>query len=892
MCAGLAGVRGQQLRVYGVLNPNSSVKPTTGGVFSVRTDGTDYVGKYFGESWAGTNPLGELLRGSDGRLYATTEVGGDFNQGVLYSVKTDGTDYRIVHHFGSVDQDGANPNGKLVQVSTGELIGTTFIGGVYGRGTVYAIKPDGSAHTVLHSFNDAVSGALPQGGVTHAGNQIFGTVSAGGNGNGGGIYTINADGTGFQLLYKFNAQGGQPQAAPVISPSDGFLYGTTLVDETSNPKEGSIYRIAKDGQGFQVIHLFSASNGKSPQSPLLFGADGDLYGTCYGDNTANIVYKINPGGTGFKVLHDFTEASLVNSFGAGLVQDGDGSLYGLFDDQIYRLNPDGTGFETLEHFDRATTGRWPRTSLTIVDGKFYGTLVLAGKTGNGRVFTYDQEKGFEVLFDFGPDLRNGAYPISGLTLTASGKWVTLTGGGGANDKGVMYAVDKSLNLTRLLDMPAFTNPDGYYYANQIQPLDHTLLGIGGMDDHGFIYSVQDDGTGFKKILLFDGANGSEPEWLVDGKDGWVYGATGYGGAGNYGVIFRMKPDGTSYTKLHEFYNDATGGVPLGSLMIASNGYLYGNTNRGTNVSDNGSIFRMKTDGTDFSIVHPMTGISFINYPFKEYNGMLYNTTTGGGASGFGAIFRVALDGSDYAIVYDHDDESGVNPQTNLTFGPDGRIYSASAERGAHGFGTLFSILPDGTDLKVLHDFENEYASFELVVTEVAEKASQTITFAPLPDKIAGDVPFTLSATASSGLPVTFTSDNTSIATVAGNTVTIHAAGEAVITATQAGNDAFAPAEAKQTLTVRLITGIDEYSGKRLLAYPNPSRGIVYMRAGHIPAGRDARVQVMSSKGNLMGIFPADVADGGDLRVDLSGLDAGLYLLKLAGTAQAVKVIKL
>ncbi|MCA6402768.1 MAG: VCBS repeat-containing protein, partial [Cytophagales bacterium] len=79
---------------------------------------------------------------------------------------------------------------------------------------------------------------------------------------------------------------------------------------------------------------------------------------------------------------------------------------------------------------------------------------------------------------------------------------------------------------------------------------------------------------------------------------------------------------------------------------------------------------------------------------------------------------------------------------------------------------------------------------------------QTITFPALSNKTFGDAPFTLSATASSSLTVSYASSNTSVATVSGNTVTIVGAGTTTITASQAGNTNFAAATSvPQTLTV-------------------------------------------------------------------------------------------
>jgi sugar lactone lactonase YvrE len=71
--------------------------------------------------------------------------------------------------------------------------------------------------------------------------------------------------------------------------------------------------------------------------------------------------------------------------------------------------------------------------------------------------------------------------------------------------------------------------------------------------------------------------------------------------------------------------------------------------------------------------------------------------------------------------------------------------------------------------------------------------SQTITFGSLSNMALGSVPFTLSATASSGLPVSFASLTTSVCTVSGTTATLVAVGTCTIQATQAGNAAYAAA---------------------------------------------------------------------------------------------------
>ncbi len=84
------------------------------------------------------------------------------------------------------------------------------------------------------------------------------------------------------------------------------------------------------------------------------------------------------------------------------------------------------------------------------------------------------------------------------------------------------------------------------------------------------------------------------------------------------------------------------------------------------------------------------------------------------------------------------------------------------------------------------------------------RASQTITFDPLPDEILGDPPFMLIATASSWLPVTFTTSS-SACSVAGNQVTLLSVGSCAITAHQAGSAAFYPApDVTQGFTIETI----------------------------------------------------------------------------------------
>jgi hypothetical protein len=95
---------------------------------------------------------------------------------------------------------------------------------------------------------------------------------------------------------------------------------------------------------------------------------------------------------------------------------------------------------------------------------------------------------------------------------------------------------------------------------------------------------------------------------------------------------------------------------------------------------------------------------------------------------------------------------------------------------------------------------NYNAAPQVVESVTAQKASQSITFAPLPDKTYGDPDFTVSATSGSGLAVSFAASGN--CTVTGATVHLTGPGSCTITASQAGNGNYsAAAEVPRTFAI-------------------------------------------------------------------------------------------
>lgn len=102
---------------------------------------------------------------------------------------------------------------------------------------------------------------------------------------------------------------------------DGYLYGRAIEGGVGNG--GTLYRIRHDGSGFQVTHLFTeAINGFQPTGDLAFGDDGFFYGTTRagGTNGLGTVFKVRPDGSEFAKIFNFTGANGASPMGGVILR--------------------------------------------------------------------------------------------------------------------------------------------------------------------------------------------------------------------------------------------------------------------------------------------------------------------------------------------------------------------------------------------------------------------------------------------------------------------------------------------------------------------------------------------------------------------------------------------
>jgi uncharacterized repeat protein (TIGR03803 family) len=189
-------------------------KITSAGAFTSlhSFDGTD-----------GDEPIGGLFQAKDGNYYGTTQTDGAFGYGTVFKITSTGT-YTKLYDFCAVSgcPDGSFPQDGLIQGTDGNLYGTTFTGGAFGKGTIFSITTTGTL-TTLHSFDNS-DGNQPWAGLMQDTNGTFyGTTYSGGASNLGTVYSLSMSLAPFIKI--------QPPAAKVGATVQ--ILGTNLTGATA-----------------------------------------------------------------------------------------------------------------------------------------------------------------------------------------------------------------------------------------------------------------------------------------------------------------------------------------------------------------------------------------------------------------------------------------------------------------------------------------------------------------------------------------------------------------------------------------------------------------------------------------------------------------------------------
>jgi uncharacterized repeat protein (TIGR03803 family) len=366
----------------------------------------------------GAHPVGQLLVDGRGNLYGTTANGGMgtcnglAGCGIIFELSpgSSGWTEKILYTF-TGGADGGLPEAGLVMDKAGNLYGTAAGGGVGFCGTVFELSAAGGGawtESTLYQFlgGSANDGCNPEAPLTldSTGN-LYGTTVIGGSPtlNGGTVFELSPSSSGGAwietVLFAFDYNDGGNPTGNVVFDKEGDLYGT--VNGSGQFGGGGVFKLTPGSGGWSEASIFQfteGDNGCSPIGNIVFDATGHLYGTtsyCGADNVGT-VYKLTPtvGQWSMTILHQFTGGLDGAEPYGGLTMDSKGNLFGSCDfgglyaeGTVFRLTPEHGGAAVAAYgFMGGSDGANPLAAPTLGKNAVYGATWAGGASGLGVIY--------------------------------------------------------------------------------------------------------------------------------------------------------------------------------------------------------------------------------------------------------------------------------------------------------------------------------------------------------------------------------------------------------------------------------------------------------------------------------------------------------------------------
>lgn len=673
-----------------------------GTIYAVNTNGTGFTVLHTFTVSDGANPYAGLAI-SGGTLYGAAFAGGARGKGTLFSLGTNGANFAVLHDFNG-STDGAHPAGTLV-LAGGSLYGTAEFEGPNFSGTVFSIGTDGSNFKVLYAFSalDPVlfvnaDGAYPQAGLLLSGSVLYGSTQS-------SLFSLNTNGAGFSVLHYFadNADGSILNGN--LALAGNALYGTAYAGGTNF--SGTLFSQNTGNTNFTVLYTFSgADDGGAPNGGVVLNGNS-LIGTASsgGTNFTGSLFSLELANTNFTAPYSFAATTATGNFdpnqqapAGGPVESG-GVLYGTTQGgaggsgTIYAVATSGANFRILHEFTPAALltnldGSGPRTGLLLYSNYLFGVTGVGGTNGGGTIFSITTGgTNFAVLHDFSFE----AFPYGDLFVSGNTLYGTTAPGGQTPPfAGTVYSVGIDGSGFHTIHTFGSDQTQGVNPYGGVVVSGNTIYGVtaaSGANGSGTIFAVNTDDSNFRKlhtfsavtyITFFSGTNsdGASPHGGMVLASNTLYGTTEVGGLYSGGTIFSVNTNGSNFQVLHHFNPISDGAGPWDRLVLSGD-TLYGTT---PGFGDSGgTIFSVKTNGDNFAVLYDFLGVSdgfnpgsTISPPGVAVVGNTIYSAASGGAGNSGTVISWTAPAS--APVISGIELAGTNLIINVNNGASGAVY--------------------------------------------------------------------------------------------------------------------------------------------------------------------------------------------------------------------------
>lgn len=533
----------------------------------------------------------------------------------------------------------------------------------------------------------------------------------------GGIFRLplGKDSMEIELFFSIPLSEGVGQ---LLEHSNGRIYGVTCRGGIWN--KGAIYSTNGSGEDFTLDYHFGNDNDFIPRAGLVEGDGGHILGIRGAEETKGIgeVYQFDPVSSEISVIRQFTLLEASGTISPLLIGS-DRMIYGTSPyggleghGSIFRLNQDGTGFELIHEFDGDGNSFPSPELIEHVNGKIYGINRIGFSWGGfygAEIFRINKDgSDFESL----ESLPQRHIPSGKLLSDQNGNIYGVFPERGAFFGGGVFKTDSLGKRYQTLYHFDYQEEEGkqFPFGGLILGKDGLLYGVCSgkvyPNSGGAAFRINRYGEDFEWLKTFDHYHGNNPkECLIQTASGHFFGTTTRGGLDDKGVIYGFDLETDTIAVYKELRAASIGRSPRARLLKLSEDRVVGLTYAGGE-SRKGVLFSADNCGRNIEVLHQFDILHFMLYRINIIVGKdhkIYGTMLNYLG---GELFSLNQDGSDWKIIYDFNGIPG-STYKNILQTDDGKLFGLSfLINSDETYGEIFSIETDGTGFALEFQFDS------------------------------------------------------------------------------------------------------------------------------------------------------------------------------------------